>query len=567
MANTDSVFTKATAADVPALQFRKVSEDGVMIHDDKAVASMYTNAQAATAKEHNMSLLEGLRLYPKAVAWSVLISSCCAMEGYDISLLGNFYAFPPFNKKFGVQISENNYQVPARWQTGLSNGAQCGQILGLFVNGLFTERYGYRKVLIVSLLWLAAVITMFFCAPNIKVLLAAEILAGIPWGVFQSIAISYASDVCPIALRGYLTCYANFCWGWGQLIGIGVIRSMFKREDQWAYRIPYAVQWVWPPLILVGVIFAPESPWWLVRHGRIEEAKRSLRRLTSHKQDMASNIDESCDMIRHTTELEKDITSGASYVDCFKGIDLRRTEIICAIWSMQNLAGNSFSNYSTYFFEQAGLTGTIPYDFAMGQYGINMVGVFGAWGLMACGIGRRKLIITGLCGLTVSLMAMGFLGIIPDSHRKEAGLATGSLMLVWAVFYQCTVGTVAYSLVGEIASRRLSIKTVALGRAAYNVVAIVCNVLTPYMINPTAWNWGNYAGFFWAGSCVMCLVYAYFRVPEPSGRTFAELDLLFERRVSARKFASTEVNIFDIALHHSLDKKDETLVDHVEEKA
>lgn len=37
-----------------------------------------------------MTLLEGLRLYPKAIAWSVLISSCCAMEGYDISLLGNF---------------------------------------------------------------------------------------------------------------------------------------------------------------------------------------------------------------------------------------------------------------------------------------------------------------------------------------------------------------------------------------------------------------------------------------------------------------------------------------------
>lgn len=40
-----------------------------------------------------MTLLEGLRLYPKAIAWSVLISSCCAMEGYDISLLGNFCKF------------------------------------------------------------------------------------------------------------------------------------------------------------------------------------------------------------------------------------------------------------------------------------------------------------------------------------------------------------------------------------------------------------------------------------------------------------------------------------------
>ncbi len=56
---------------------------------------------------------------------------------------------------------------------------------------------------------------------------------------------------------------------------------------------------------------------------------------------------------------------------------------------------------------------------------------------------------------------------------------------------------------------------------------------------------GNYAGFFWAGSCLLAIVYTYFRVPEPSGRTFAELDMLFERRVSARKFKKTKVDAFE----------------------
>ncbi|OXC58689.1 hypothetical protein AYX13_07141, partial [Cryptococcus neoformans] len=62
------------------------------------------------------------------------------------------------------------------------------------------------------------------------------------------------------------------------------------------------------------------------------------------------------------------------------------------LWATQNLAGNTFSNYSTYFFEQAGLTGQIPYDFAMGQYAINMVGTFGAWYLMTK-MGRRTLFV------------------------------------------------------------------------------------------------------------------------------------------------------------------------------
>lgn len=46
-------------------------------------------------------------------------------------------------------------------------------------------------------------------------------------------------------------------------------------------------------------------------------------------------------------------------------------------------------------------------------------------------------------------------------------------------------------------------------------------------------------------------MYTYFRLPEPNGRTFAELDVLFERRISARKFAETEVNVF----HESVEEK------------
>jgi hypothetical protein len=48
------------------------------------------NARAAAAKEQNMTLLQGIRLYPKAIFWSILISTCIVMEGYDISLVNNF---------------------------------------------------------------------------------------------------------------------------------------------------------------------------------------------------------------------------------------------------------------------------------------------------------------------------------------------------------------------------------------------------------------------------------------------------------------------------------------------
>jgi hypothetical protein len=63
-----------------------------------AAQKMNNDARLATEKEHNMTLWQGIKLYPKAVAWSVLISTCIAMEGYDLCLLSNFYGFPQFNR-------------------------------------------------------------------------------------------------------------------------------------------------------------------------------------------------------------------------------------------------------------------------------------------------------------------------------------------------------------------------------------------------------------------------------------------------------------------------------------
>lgn len=503
------------------------------------------NAKAATDSEHKMTLLEGIKLYPKAIGWSVLISTCIVMEGFQVCLLPNFYAFPQFNRKYGQYVeSDGTYQVPAPWQAGLSNGANVGSIIGLLLNGWISERIGYRYTVLGSLTLITCFISILFTAHDVRTLLAGEILMGLPWGVFQTLTISYASEVCPVALRGYLTCYVNFCWGIGQVLGIGTIKAMQGNETQWAYRLPFAVQWIWPVPLAIGVFFAPESPWWLVRKGRLEEAKHMLNRLTSHDRQTDFDADETIAMMVHTTALENKITSGASYWDCFKGTDLRRTEIVCACWAIQNLSGNSFSGYSAYFLQRAGLSPSTSLSFALGQYSINCVGVFGAWALMSWGIGRRMLYFWGLCGLFTMLLILGFLGLVPKSQNDSASMAAGSIMLIWAMCYQLSVGTVCYSLVGEMATRRLQIKTIVLGRMAYGVIGIICSVLTPYMLNPGDWNWGLYAGFFWAGFCFLCIIYTWFRIPEPTGRTFAELDLLFERKISARNFAKTKVDVF-----------------------
>ncbi len=79
------------------------------------------------------------------------------------------------------------YQLTPSWQAGLGDASGVGAILGGILNGFVSERYGHKRVLLVSLFFLTAFIFMTFFAPDVKVLLAGEILCGVPWGIFATI--------------------------------------------------------------------------------------------------------------------------------------------------------------------------------------------------------------------------------------------------------------------------------------------------------------------------------------------------------------------------------------------
>lgn len=174
-----------------------------------------------------------------------------------------------------------------------------------------------------------------FFAPTVGVLVAGEILCGIIWGQFSITGATYASEVCPLPLRAYLTSYINITWIIGQFIAACVLRGVTNMSGAWAYRIPFAIQWVWPIPLFIGVYFAPESPWWLVRKDRLDKAEAALKRLTRSgfetKQTLA--------MLVHTNQLEQMYETGTSYLDCFRGVDLRRTEIACMAWAVQVFFG------------------------------------------------------------------------------------------------------------------------------------------------------------------------------------------------------------------------------------
>lgn len=92
-----------------------------------------------------------------------------------------------------------------------------------------------------------------------------------------------------------------------------------------------------------------------------------------------------------------------------------------------------------------------------------------------------------------------------------------------------------------------------LARVSYQVINIISQFLNTYMISPVEWNWSGKSGFFWGGTAFLVFVWSYFRLPEIKGRTYEELDILFIKKVPARKFAETHVDAYETV---RLDKED-----------
>ena len=114
-------------------------------------------------------------------------------------------------------------------------------------------------------------------------------------------------------------------------------------------------------------------------------------------------------------------------------------------------------------------------------------------------------------------------------------------LLVWNSVYNWSVGPVAFAIFCEVSATRVRSKTIAVATAVQALVGIIMTVAIPYLINPDEANLGGKLGFFFGGLSIPCLIWWYLRVPEMKGRTYEELDIMFERNVKTRQFKGYQI--------------------------
>lgn len=69
-------------------------------------------------------------------------------------------------------------------------------------------------------------------------LFVGNMICGFPWGIFQTLTTAYAAEICPMAMRGYLTSWVSMCWGTGSFLAAGVLRASLGLPGNWGESSP-----------------------------------------------------------------------------------------------------------------------------------------------------------------------------------------------------------------------------------------------------------------------------------------------------------------------------------------
>ncbi|KAL2831563.1 maltose permease [Aspergillus cavernicola] len=490
------------------------------------VESAKEHAPADTNPEATLTFGHIARHHPKIIAWALFWSMCALGWGFDTQVNGAIIGVPGFRKYFGHK-HEDIYVIPAHWLSAFNVVSSVGQFFGGFMCSYIADRIGRKKSLVVGVLVVTGGIFGESFSNSRTAFVVSKVILGVGVGFYLTLGPITCSEISPVVLRGLSSAGVNLAIAVGQLISNAVTKGFGDREDVWSFRGPFLIQLLFSVFLLTGSIFSPESPWYLVRQNRIEEARQSLQALYGKESDITSTLNS----IQRTVEVERSFSS-PSYVSAFRGTDRIRTLISMGVFACQHMAGIIFVlSFSTYFFELAGLDISNAFNLGVGVTASGVAGNICSWFLVNR-VGRRPIFLGGMVGCTALLILIGILDVI---QTGAARWVQASLTVIYSFVYFLTIGAVAFVLLSEVSSLLLRARTTALATATQAVFGIIMFFAVPYMVNPDSGNLKGKVGFVFGGLSLLATVLSFFYIPELKGKTYNEIDIMFHDRVPPRK--------------------------------
>jgi MFS family permease len=214
------------------------------------------------------------------------MSLTLSARGFDAQINGAMISVSAFRRDFGY-IFEGEAVLPASWQTAFNMVSSVGQFFGGFMCSWTADKIGRKGALAAGLLLCSGgIFGEIFSATRVAFLMSKLIL-GLGLGFYLTIGPMACSEIAPVVLRGISTAGINLGIALGQLLSNAVVKGFGQWTSRWAYAAPFAIQMFFVVFLATGFWFVPESPWYLVRVGKDEQALQALQKLWGKNTDVS----------------------------------------------------------------------------------------------------------------------------------------------------------------------------------------------------------------------------------------------------------------------------------------
>lgn len=328
--------------------------------------------------------------------------------------------------------------------------ALLGCLAGSLLSGWFGDWLGRRKMLIVAAVLFGISSLATGLAPSFSSFILWRIIGGVAIGLASAVAPIYIAEISPAAYRGRLVSLNQFAIVIGILLA-QVVNALIARSESgvgaaMAHQWNVTTGWRWmfiavafpAGLFFIGALFLPESPRWLIAHGKTESAQKIMRHIFG-----SDGADRETAEIVARLEDEQGRKPGWGQ---FVRPGFRKPLLLAiAIAILQQWTGiNILFNYASEVYRSAGFRASdILLDIVI-TGSINLLATVLAMALVDT-LGRKRLMLVGCLGIGIShtLCALAY-------REHWPGMTVLLLTLAAIACYACTLAPVTWVFISEV---------------------------------------------------------------------------------------------------------------------
>ncbi|KAJ4326388.1 hypothetical protein N0V94_000063 [Neodidymelliopsis sp. IMI 364377] len=479
---------------------------------------------------------------PEIYGWRAfaMAGSACfggMLFGFDIGTIGGVLELKEFQAKY--DLASKSPKARADLSANIASTLQAGCFLGCFIASWMADRWGRKLTLqFAGLVTIVGCVIQAAASGSIEAMYIGRLVAGLGVGAASMVVPLYISENAPRAIRGGLTGLYQLFIATGTCLAFWVnYGSLLHISGSAAvYMVPLALQALPAVLLVVCMALNKESPRFLAKQDRWEEATSVLarvRNLPASHPYVAAELKDIADQLEH----ERMLIAGATVKDLLKEMftipgNRKRALLSIGLMICQQMTGtNAINYYAPQIFKALGLEGNEVKLFATGIYGIvKMIACLAFLIFAADSLGRRRSLLWTSIAQGLAMFYIGFYMRFdpPVAGKSVPGAGYFALVCVFlfAGFFQFGWGPVCWIYVSEIPAARLRSLNVAIAAATQWLFNFVVARATPNMMTTVGFN--GYGTFLIYGTfCFSMFIFVWFLVPETKGLSLEKMDDLF----------------------------------------